>query len=87
MNDIEGFFRRATDRLVLTSKEVEVAGLVALGWDNAEVARQLSVSVKMVEQHLVTIYSKMRGRFDCSGRHMRSYLGVLHRELCEKEAK
>ena len=87
MNDIEGFFRRAVDRLVLTSKEVEVAGLVALGWDNAEVARQLSISAKTVEQHLCNIYSKMRGRFDCDNRHVRAYLGVLYRELCEKEGE
>ena len=87
MNDIEGFFRRATDRLVLTSKEAEVARFVAQGWDNAEVARQLSVSAKTVEYHLCNIYSKMRGRFGCNNRHVRAYLGVLYRELCEKEGE
>ncbi|AWW43188.1 LuxR family transcriptional regulator [Streptomyces cadmiisoli] len=48
----------------LTDRERDVAGLVALGWTNREIAARLYLSVKTVEYHLGNIYA----RNDISGR-------------------
>jgi len=83
MSDLGGFFQHPKNLSVLTAKEEEVAELVALGWSNAEVARLLFISIKTVGGHLHSIYDKMRSELDCDNRHLRSYLGVVYRELCE----
>jgi DNA-binding NarL/FixJ family response regulator len=44
---------------VLTSREREVAGLVAAGRTNREVAEQLVLSAKTIEAHLRNIYAKL----------------------------
>jgi DNA-binding CsgD family transcriptional regulator/tetratricopeptide (TPR) repeat protein len=44
---------------VLTARELEVARLVASGRMNREIAIALSVSVKLVEKHLSSIYEKL----------------------------
>lgn len=44
----------------LTSREVEVAGLVSLGLTNKAVAQQLVVSEGTVKIHLHNIYRKLR---------------------------
>jgi len=87
MNDLEGFFRRPKNACQLTDKETEIAGLIAQGWGNAEIAKSAQVSVRTVEHHINNIYCKMNARFDCSGRSLRVYLAVLLKELCSKEAK
>jgi DNA-binding CsgD family transcriptional regulator len=43
----------------LTPTEERVAGLVALGRKNDEVAAQLSLSLKTVEWHLSRLYRKL----------------------------
>jgi DNA-binding NarL/FixJ family response regulator len=44
----------------LTAREREVLNLVAAGRNNQEIARQLSVSVKTVRNHLSNIFSKLQ---------------------------
>jgi DNA-binding NarL/FixJ family response regulator len=43
----------------LTAREREIAGLVAAGRTNREVAEQLVLSAKTVEAHLRNIYAKL----------------------------
>jgi predicted ATPase/DNA-binding CsgD family transcriptional regulator/Tfp pilus assembly protein PilF len=43
----------------LTSREVEVLGLVATGMTNAQVAKELFLSPRTVETHLTSIYHKL----------------------------
>ena len=49
--------RRAADPL--SRRELEVAGLVAKGLTNAEIAEQLVLSVRTVETHLAHIYGRL----------------------------
>lgn len=44
----------------LTAREREVLDLVAAGLNNADIARQLSVSIKTVRNHLSNIFSKLQ---------------------------
>ena len=48
---------RRTDGL--SSRESEIAELVALGRSNAEIGRELAISHKTVEKHLGSIYLKL----------------------------
>ncbi len=43
----------------LTSREVEVLGLVAAGMTNAQVAERLFLSPRTVQRHLNSIYHKL----------------------------
>jgi predicted ATPase/DNA-binding CsgD family transcriptional regulator len=43
----------------LTSREVEVLGLVAKGMTSAQIAKELFVSVRTVETHITSIYHKL----------------------------
>jgi pimeloyl-ACP methyl ester carboxylesterase/DNA-binding CsgD family transcriptional regulator len=47
------------DLRALTDRELEVLRLVGRGCDNAEVARELCMSVRTVERHLSSIYTKL----------------------------
>ncbi len=60
----------------LTEREMEVARLVALGKRNAEIARELVISVRTVETHIQHIYEKLH-------LHSRTELARLIRELVE----
>lgn len=51
--------------LELTPSEVRVARLAAAGLHNADIARQLQVSKRMIERYLTNAYRKL----DISGRH------------------
>ena len=44
----------------LTEREREVLGLIAQGYNNAEIARQLVLSVKTVRNHVSNIFSKLQ---------------------------
>ncbi|MFD1212055.1 LuxR C-terminal-related transcriptional regulator, partial [Arthrobacter sp. GCM10027362] len=48
----------------LTARERDVAGLVAAGWSNADIARHFGVSVRTVEGHLHKLYAKLQPRRD-----------------------
>jgi DNA-binding NarL/FixJ family response regulator len=43
----------------LTSREMEVLGLVAQGLSNLQIARELGLSVRTIEAHLTHIYNKL----------------------------
>jgi DNA-binding NarL/FixJ family response regulator len=43
----------------LTGREIDVLRLVGQGSDNAEVAQALSLSLRTVERHLGSIYTKL----------------------------
>lgn len=47
------------DLRALTERELDVLRLVGRGCDNAELARELSMSVRTVERHLTSIYAKL----------------------------
>jgi DNA-binding NarL/FixJ family response regulator len=51
--------RRPGDRKVLTTREREIAELVAAGLSNKEVAARLFVSVHTVEANLSKVYAKL----------------------------
>lgn len=63
---VEGHAPRSPKRRwqwdTLTPREVEVAQLVAQGRRNAEIARELHISILTVETHLKHIYSKLNIR-------------------------
>lgn len=44
----------------LTTREVEVLLLMALGWTNAQIAEQLVISPRTVNSHLTSIYRKIQ---------------------------
>jgi pimeloyl-ACP methyl ester carboxylesterase/DNA-binding CsgD family transcriptional regulator len=46
-------------RAVLSTREIEVLSLAAAGRDNAEIAAELTLSVRTVERHLQNIYDKL----------------------------
>lgn len=46
------------ERRELTKREIEVLKLVAQGYKNREIAKQLGVAVKTVENHRVNIMNK-----------------------------
>jgi DNA-binding CsgD family transcriptional regulator len=58
----------------LTAREQEIAGLVAAGRTNREIAEQLVLSTRTVDAHLRRIYGKLgvRSRVELAGRHPRT---------------
>ncbi|HSH78297.1 MAG TPA: response regulator transcription factor [Herpetosiphonaceae bacterium] len=44
----------------LTDREREILGLIAQGYDNAEIVRRLVVSPKTVRNHISNIFSKLQ---------------------------
>ncbi len=56
---VAGGRRRRGSPGTLTAQEERVAGLVATGATNAEIARQLYLSLSTVETHLERIYLKL----------------------------
>ena len=51
--------RAGADVTALSSREREVAGLVAAGKTNKEIAAALFLSEKTIESHLARIYDKL----------------------------
>jgi DNA-binding CsgD family transcriptional regulator len=62
--------RRTGSGTVLTASEQRVAGLVAAGYTNREVAARLSMSVRTVESHVGSVFRKLgvRSRSELAGR-------------------
>ena len=54
----------------LTRREREVASAAARGLSNAQIARELGISVETVKQHLATVFEKtgVNGRAALAGR-------------------
>jgi len=79
-NDVIGSSSAHRDRRwlwdSLTSREMEVARLVADGMRNAEIARELTISVHTVECHMGHIYAKLEV-------HSRTELARAIRELVD----
>lgn len=46
----------------LTPRELDVATLLVRGWENKEVANQLHISPRTVEDHRATIMKKAKAR-------------------------
>jgi DNA-binding NarL/FixJ family response regulator len=61
----------------LTSREVEVLGLVATGLTNAQVAQRLFLSPRTVQRHLNSIYHKL----GVSSRTAATRFAIEHRLL------
>jgi DNA-binding CsgD family transcriptional regulator len=66
--------RRPAGKQALTTREQEVAELVAAGLTNKEIAARLFVSISTVEASLSRVYGKLgvRSRTELAGRHGRS---------------
>jgi DNA-binding NarL/FixJ family response regulator len=54
--------RQEAERLFpsLTSREVEVLGLIARGYDNRRIARELVLSEKTVRNHVTHVFDKLQ---------------------------
>lgn len=50
---------KAADKQVLSTREKEVLGLVALGYTNKQIAEELVISIKTVETHKANIKTKL----------------------------
>jgi DNA-binding CsgD family transcriptional regulator len=74
---LAGGRRRTRDPRALSAREQRVAELAAAGLANAEIARQLYVSVSTVETHLEHIYAKL-------GIHSRYELIAMAAELRQR---
>jgi pimeloyl-ACP methyl ester carboxylesterase/DNA-binding CsgD family transcriptional regulator len=61
----------------LTARELDVLRLLARGETNAEIARQLDLSVNTIERHVANVYRKIdaRGRADATAFAVRNGLG------------
>lgn len=62
---------------IFSTRETEVAALIAEGWDNDEISRRLIIEPKTVQRHLSNIYEKMGDMFDCDNRTKRTFLAYL----------
>src|SRR5438046_3928179 len=58
----------------LTSREVEVLGLLARGYSNKQIAQRLVITPKTVSNHLQHIYSKI----DVSSRASATHFAMQH---------
>jgi len=48
------------EEVTLTERELEVLRLMAKGWSNKEIARELNITERTVKYHVGNIYSKLR---------------------------
>ena len=67
----------------LTSREAEILTLVSEGYTNAAIARALYIDIKTVENHLNSMYAKLRENGDFNDRHPR----VTATRLCLQETE
>ena len=55
----------------LTVRESEILALVSEGYTNASIAEALFISIKTVENHLGSMYAKLKEISDFNGKHPR----------------
>jgi DNA-binding NarL/FixJ family response regulator len=55
----------------LTSRELEILGLLAQGYTNTAIAGSLFIDIKTVEHHLNSMYSKLKADPDYNNKHLR----------------
>jgi len=64
----------------LTTREMEILGLLAQGYTNASIAATLFIDIKTVEHHLNSMYSKLKADPDYSTKHLRVSAARLYLE-------
>lgn len=72
----------------LTAREMEVMCLMAQGWSNRQIARQLQIEMRTVKYHATNIYAKLGAKSRCEAMVWAWKHGIsgqeLNRESCTK---
>jgi len=55
----------------LTARELEILSLLSQGYTNSAIARTLYIEIRTVEQHLHSMYSKLKADSEFNDRHLR----------------
>ncbi|MDY6907186.1 MAG: response regulator transcription factor [Chloroflexota bacterium] len=64
----------------LTSRELEILGLVSLGYTNAAIGEALCIDVRTVENHINSMYGKLKTETDVARKHLRVTAARLYLE-------
>jgi DNA-binding NarL/FixJ family response regulator len=64
----------------LTSREMDILGLMAQGYTNAAIAATLYIDIKTVEHHLNSLYSKLKTNPAYNAKHLRVSAAKLYLE-------
>jgi len=64
----------------LTTREMEILGLLSQGYTNSAIAETLFIDVKTVEHHLNSMYSKLKADSDYNHKHLRVSAAKLYLE-------
>ncbi|MFH1651218.1 MAG: response regulator transcription factor [Chloroflexota bacterium] len=64
----------------LTTREMEILGLLSQGFTNMAIAGTLFIDVKTVEHHLNSMYSKLKADSDYNHKHLRVSAAKLYLE-------
>jgi DNA-binding NarL/FixJ family response regulator len=65
---------------MLTARELEILALIANGYTNPAIAKQLFIDLKTVEHHINNMYGKMKSLKDFDSRHPRVQAARLYLE-------
>ncbi len=64
----------------LTTRELEILGLLSQGYTNSAIAKTLFIDIKTVEHHLNSMYSKLKADPDYNSKHLRVSAARLYLE-------
>ncbi|MCK4274564.1 MAG: response regulator transcription factor [Dehalococcoidales bacterium] len=64
----------------LTTRELEILGLLSQGYTNSAIAETLFIDIKTVEHHLNSMYSKLKADPDYNSKHLRVSAARLYLE-------
>jgi DNA-binding NarL/FixJ family response regulator len=64
----------------LTTRELEILGLLSQGYTNSAIAETLFIDIKTVEHHLNSMYSKLKADPDYNTKHLRVSAARLYLE-------
>ena len=64
----------------LTTRELEILGLLSKGYTNLAIAQTLFIDIKTVEHHLNSLYSKLKTDPDFNNKHLRVSAARLYLE-------